>query len=45
MATDDLLVTFKPAFEAFELRPIGRQANTKQADLTSLGAGFQMTSR
>jgi len=42
---DDLLVAFKPALQAFELWPIGRQSNAEQANLASLGAGFQMTSR
>jgi hypothetical protein len=45
VAADDLLVAFKPALQAFELRPISRQADAEKTDLASLGAGFQMTSR
>jgi hypothetical protein len=45
MTLDDLLVAFEPALQAFELWPIGRQADAEQADLAALDAGFQMTSR
>jgi hypothetical protein len=45
VAADDLLVAFEPPLQAFELWPIGRQADAEKTDLASLGAEFQMTSR
>ena len=45
VAADDALVAFQPALQALELRPVSRQANAEQPDFSSLGLGFQTTSR
>jgi len=45
MAADDALVALEPPLQAFELGPIGRQANTEQANLAALDFGLQTTSQ
>jgi hypothetical protein len=45
VAADDALVAFEPPFQAFELGPVGRQANAEQADFAALGFGLQTISR